>query len=645
MLYIRLSPGLANSLMEFCAGYALAKELNEDNVILDVGECQNTVWGFLLDQLCIPNYKKITYFLTDSNEIEHSSVKSIPTIVRENAIVLNKSNYSNLCDSIHFSNNNQSLYMSDFFFDSARYYSKYWSELKKMFVWRGENSSIDAFKAMIRNKTSIAIHVRRGDMLKADFAIDITDGYYRAAVEWCRKKIDPEALFCVFSDDISYAEKILGYDERIKYVHLLGYDDADLAEFICLSLCDYRIVSNNSTYSIVADRINGDSDRITIYQGNVKSSLINHIRARIHEGLHMIKGRFLNTKEPRIVFLDKHDIDRYERWYSVGEKTSEEFAKRMDRIHDICIRSDGVEDALNEIQDYELNHFNLSIEDEFFLRLKKYEALFLKGDYENAICIADSIWGKLWNDDSFRMSYSKVLSELGVVDESTLLEYKPQNAIHYIIFSGIESRYSTLICGLGELSIALSKMGQMVTIVENPADETEEYYINSNRYLTNRRGVMSGCKQYSTSDVEACGIRHFIERIINEESQELVVVVSRVPDVFADRVEGVTYVFPDYQDDKDPEREYEERFEGEKSIRDVISHADFILTARPETYLDGIRSKLIKYNVDKNVYPYWEVDSRWKWQYAHRVSKRTIDICKALEDRIQESIPSLCMEV
>ena len=48
MIICRISPGLANQMYEYAAAYALSKELKQE-LALDISECANSSWGYLLD--------------------------------------------------------------------------------------------------------------------------------------------------------------------------------------------------------------------------------------------------------------------------------------------------------------------------------------------------------------------------------------------------------------------------------------------------------------------------------------------------------------------------------------------------------------------------------------------------------------------
>ena len=151
------------------------------------------------------------------------------------------------------------IYLCGYFSDRKKYFDKYWEEIKHIFTLKHPHREVEKFKRLIRGKTSVGVHIRRGDMLLADFATAMKDDYYRASAAYCREKYE-NCIFCVFSDDITFAKQLLGQDSSVYYVHFYGYDDAALLEFICLSLCNHRILSNSSTFSKLADELNTNEE-------------------------------------------------------------------------------------------------------------------------------------------------------------------------------------------------------------------------------------------------------------------------------------------------------------------------------------------------------------------------------------------------
>ena len=86
MVIARLSPGLANQMMEYAASYALAEEL-EQELVLDIAECKNSSWGYLIDFFDIPDTKKISYFLVDAEQAGHVNINGIPEALKKKVTI------------------------------------------------------------------------------------------------------------------------------------------------------------------------------------------------------------------------------------------------------------------------------------------------------------------------------------------------------------------------------------------------------------------------------------------------------------------------------------------------------------------------------------------------------------------------------
>lgn len=606
-------------------------------MVLDIGMCQDSAWGYVIDHLDIPLYRKIVYSTPDVTACDYTNILGVPSDLRNNSVFFDSEAYTSLEQADKFSDKTQNYIFSDYCFDPDKYYKNYWPELRTMLHFREKNANVERFKEIIKERVSVGVHIRRGDMLFADFAIDMADDYYRAAIEYCRKNIDRNALFCVFSDDIEYAEKLFGNDENIRYIHILGYDNADLEEFICLSLCDHRILSNSSTYSILADRLNGSTERKTIFQGDLGFSVKKCVKRFLRKPKLALKktARMIihgsASKEWEGIYLDAYDIRKYSNQYKRKGNTPNKAKITKNKV--IKPNISNASKILEEIRDYEFDFRSLGLENDLQLRLMKFRALNILGRYEECICQADYIWGLLRNDNAFKGEYAELLRRLGLYEESGLVSYHAAKQIHYIVISGIPSLYSSRLVGMGEIAVGLKKMGQMVTLFEKPKDDTEKAYIEKNKYLTTRHGVCLGCRQYLYESVPESKYERIIEQEKDLENLKTVV-ISRDQDVFDEKIQGILYIFPDFLDVTDPERKYKDNIDPEK-IELMKEKADYILTADRKTYAAADEDRLIVFENNTGQYPYWEVNRLWEWHDCHRLSKRAINVCVALEEKLQ----------
>jgi hypothetical protein len=102
------------------------------------------------------------------------------------------------------------------------------------------------------------IHVRRGDYLKTpQFYVIDYDKYYSLAIEHIMTK-DPDATFCIFSDDIEYCKTYHVFNNINKT--FLDYDD--FLTIYAMSLCSKGGICCNSTFSWWGSFMNENPDKI-----------------------------------------------------------------------------------------------------------------------------------------------------------------------------------------------------------------------------------------------------------------------------------------------------------------------------------------------------------------------------------------------
>lgn len=91
MVIVGLSAGLANQMYEYAAGYALAKELNQE-LVLDISACVKSSRGYMLDFFSIPDTKKIVYYGNDSEHFGNIDMMRLPQWLRESVTIFTSEN-------------------------------------------------------------------------------------------------------------------------------------------------------------------------------------------------------------------------------------------------------------------------------------------------------------------------------------------------------------------------------------------------------------------------------------------------------------------------------------------------------------------------------------------------------------------------
>ncbi len=623
MVIARLSPGLANQMMEYASSYALAEELGEE-LVLDISECRTAPWGYLLDFFNIPDTRKISYFLVDAEQAGHVNINGIPEAIKKQVTIFTEDGqyetieYKGL-DKIPELKKNANVFMCGYFFNRSLYYEKYWETLREIFSLRVEISEVRRFRELIKNKISVGVHIRRGDMLLADWAEKIEGDYFKAAIAYCRKHLG-DCIFCIFSDDIDYAKNLLGKDDSIYYVHFCGYDDADIAEFICLTLCDHRVLSNSSTFGRLADELNGKKGRYTFYQGDIKSKPFWYFHVK-----RMLTGRDEKKR------LDQWDIRKFARLYKTNNRENvQDWRERVDNIvRNVASKDRKDLEVINEISEICLNMYDATEDDEKKLLYCKFIALTGLEKYHEALLTAHLIYETYADDLEYRKSLIRALKGIGADKEAELELKREKREKHFIIVPKVKSFASSKKYGLTELGIVLHHMGYKVSFIFEPEDEGEQYYIQKNKVLTDRHDVCLGCFQYLKEGIRSKGF----EQLLAEQIENELIVITRDGDFCGQRVKNkkIKYIFPDYSDIRDAETR-SGRKTSQKELGYLYDTADMILTHASEN-IDSNR-KMVLWEDDDHKEEYWIEEKRWKFGDLHRMDERVICMAQAIVDSI-----------
>lgn len=103
----------------------------------------------------------------------------------------------------------------------------------------------------------------------------------------------------IFSDDIQYAKEVFGPSVNYHYVHLLGGMDADLDEFFCISACNGRILTQQSSFSYWATELSQSKNQINIGQNSDyrEKSTINQIYLT-QEAIEALSAHYHTSSQP-----------------------------------------------------------------------------------------------------------------------------------------------------------------------------------------------------------------------------------------------------------------------------------------------------------------------------------------------------------
>jgi hypothetical protein len=136
------------------------------------------------------------------------------------------------------------------FFQSEKYFIHYKKIVLKLLRFpETKNKLLQNYLDLIKNKNSVAIHVRRGDYLKnpkARYFYNILgEDYYKKSINYVKKRVK-NPIFFIFSDDINLVKNTFLIFKDKKYIFIdtkSSFDDLYL-----MSNCKNFIIAN-STFS------------------------------------------------------------------------------------------------------------------------------------------------------------------------------------------------------------------------------------------------------------------------------------------------------------------------------------------------------------------------------------------------------------
>lgn len=121
-------------------------------------------------------------------------------------------------------------------------------------------------------KNSVAVHIRRGDYLKAGVGLEVlTKEYYVKAVAEIEKQVENPTYY-IFSDDSDYVKKEMGeLFKDVVFVSTLNLTDYE--EFSLLKECHHAIIAN-STFSWFPSLLRNPEGKVVVAPKDWKNSFL-----------------------------------------------------------------------------------------------------------------------------------------------------------------------------------------------------------------------------------------------------------------------------------------------------------------------------------------------------------------------------------
>jgi hypothetical protein len=260
-LTIQCQGGLGNQLFQFIIGYILAKK-NKINLRINIESFNSYHRQYELDKfpeihkLNIPkiiNYNIFykTYFYLNSKLYKILKISGIYKYI--NFFFLEKKEF----EKSPFIFNEDLLkkkIVKNFsitgFFQSEKYFIRYRKIVLKLFSFpKIKDKLVQKHLNLIKNKNSVAIHIRRGDYLnnpKARYFHGILgENYYKKSISFIKKKVK-NPIFFIFSDDIELIKKSHFFFNNKKYI--FTDTKSSINDLSLMSNCKHFIIAN-STFS------------------------------------------------------------------------------------------------------------------------------------------------------------------------------------------------------------------------------------------------------------------------------------------------------------------------------------------------------------------------------------------------------------
>ena len=251
MIAVKLMGGLGNQLFQYAAGKSLSLKHNTqlyiDTSFLEADpKNAYTKRLYELDYFAIEAkkfpkemIKKIEFLQGNSilNKIrKKTGIKSSITTYLEQGHQFNHQ-FNSLTDNTHLTG----------FWQSELYFKSISDTIRKEITIKSEFiNGIEPYLELLKNCTSVSLHVRRGDYVNLKHANEFhgicSIHYYEKALLMMNEKHENLCVF-VFSDDIEWCKENLQIPNKNKHYVLT---DAALKDLYLMQKCNHHIIANSS---------------------------------------------------------------------------------------------------------------------------------------------------------------------------------------------------------------------------------------------------------------------------------------------------------------------------------------------------------------------------------------------------------------
>lgn len=573
MVITQILGGFGNQLSAYAWGYSLAKHLDQE-LVLDISDYTNKGYfrPYALDKLRIGSCRKLVYPPQSGGFID---AEGIPGSLRDCGLrIINSDEVKTrevLLKSVEGAKDVYLMGYGGMHFCTLEDQA----EIRAQYQFKEPSGLLEQFRERISQEYSVAVHIRRTDFVA--LGLQASAEYFQAAITYI-KIFQPRAHFYFFSDDSEYAKEQFGLAANYHYVHIPGGMDADLEEFFCISACNSRILSKQSTFSSWASELNQKENKLDICQADADGSGSGRTTIYLNQSAIETLSRQYRVEQPS---LNRNMADVNDLVFNlVSEGCSEKAVRTIDAAClDISELSKG---KLRELTT--LKGIALAQQGEkgqraalrlFYEQMQRenedpvFHANYFRVLYHSGHILESAIHAALANRFGDTDDYLEFFQE-GQIEPFALRLYQflRDSCPRHFIFIPMEG-WSYYITYVKTLAVLLARMGQKVTFVRAsdirlpageirdadlageawkravPADSTYQYHID---LLSYPRGYVGE---------KAASLFKEIIRQCTHQSVFPTVVVASHPHVFAaEKVAGVKYIVPDICDPLNREKFY-----------------------------------------------------------------------------------------
>ncbi|MGZ3790568.1 MAG: alpha-1,2-fucosyltransferase [Bacteriovorax sp.] len=269
MITVQLSGGFGNQLFQYAAGLSLADQLGT-TCFVDLGAYEKNIRKYELKNFISPPIIANSRELPLAIQLSQLRLPGQSIINRLSKYISFNSNIfhekSPFMYDDRFENLRDGAYLIGYF-QTEKYFNKYSALIRNQFQFTDELSHdsqkiLDQIKT---SKTSISVHIRRGDYVSNQKAQNFHGvcplDYYRNAFQYIENKIENPTYY-IFSDDPEWVKFNIKTTAPAIYVHGNAANQ-DLEDFRLMSSCSHHIIANSS-FSWWAAWLNPHTEKIVI---------------------------------------------------------------------------------------------------------------------------------------------------------------------------------------------------------------------------------------------------------------------------------------------------------------------------------------------------------------------------------------------